>query len=203
MRKWLAPFRGNPHMVPQDQRSQNAQIQTQQIRSGIQKALELASQCNAAETSDNYEFLEEHVDQLEGQAREAFQAKLDLGALLAKLRANKPLTSSDLKTLELLIVGDAEYYLKYESEIEEWKAQLKRALDQIAKLQTDNLDIDSLMHLRALCREAHEAVADLVFYFDAQERVAKFRATTQGAIDAAGYHFLAEIVGEMLASDKM
>ena len=190
-------------MSQQDQQSQKAQIQTQQIRSSVLKVLELAKQCNAAETSENYEFLEEQVDQLEGQAREAFQEKLDLGALLAKLRASKPLTSSDLQTLELLIVGDAEYYVKYESEIEEWKAQLKRVLDQIAKLQGENLDIDAFMHLRALCREAHEAVADLVFYFDAQERVAKFRATTQGAINPAGYHFLAEIVGEMLASDKM
>lgn len=189
-------------MSQQAQQSPEAQIQIQQIRSGIQKTLELANQSNGAESSESYESLEEQIDQLEGRAREAFQAKLDLDALLAKLKANKPLTTSDLKTLELLIVGDAEYYVKYESEVEEWKAQLKRVLDQIGKLQSE-MDVDTLMHLRALCREAHEAIADLVFYFDAQERIAKFRAATQGALDPAGYHFLAEIVGEMLVSDKM
>jgi chromosome segregation ATPase len=190
-------------MAQDKQPARQSQAKDQQVTAGIKKALELAARCTASETSDNYEFLEEQIDQLEAQTREAFQSKLDFGSLLAKLTASKPLVSSDLKTLELLIVGDAEYYLKYESELDEWKAQLKRVLDQIAGLQASALDVDSLMHVRALCREAHEVLADLVFYYDSRERAAKFQAATQGAIDAEGYRFLADIVREMLASDKM
>lgn len=183
--------------------SKRTQGHEQQIKAGIQKSLDLASRTSANETSDNYELLEEQVDQLEGEAREAVRSKLDLAGLLGKLTGNKPLTPADLKTLELLIVGDAEYYLKYESEVDEWKAQLKRVLDQVAALQNSNLDVDTLMHLRALSREAHEAIADLVYYLDAKERVAKFRAAIQGSMDPEGYRFLAGIVREMLASDNM
>jgi chromosome segregation ATPase len=175
----------------------------QQIKASFEKALDLAARCDAAETSDNYEFLEQQIDELEAQAREAVHAKMDFKSLLAKLVGGLPLTPADLNSLELLIVGDAEYYLRYESEIEEWKTQLKRVLDQIANLQISAFDVDTLMHIRALCREAHEVLSDLVYYFDAKERIAKFKIATQGRIDPDGYRFLAEIVQEMLASDKM
>jgi len=186
-----------------DDQSKKVQAQVESVRSGIPKALQLASQCSASETSENYEFLEEQIDELEAEAREAFQSKLDCRSLLSKLTAAQPLAPEDLKTLELLIVGDAEFYLKYESETEEWKAQLKRVLDQIGALQNSSFGTDTLMQLRALCREAHESIADLVFYCDAKERMEQFRAATQGPIGPEGYHFLAEMVREMLASDKM
>jgi hypothetical protein len=188
--------------------SQNDQLKKTQallerVKSGVVKSVQLASQCAASETSENYELLEEEIDDLEADAREAFQTKLDCRSLLSKLTAAEPLTADDLKTLELLIVGDAEFYLKYESEIGEWKAQLKRVIDRIRGLETSGLDTDTLMELRALCREAHESIADLVFYYDAKGRVEKFRAAAQGPVDPAGYRFLAQMVREMLASDKM
>ena len=174
-----------------------------QVASTIKKTLELATRCIEAETSDNYGFLGEQVEELESQARETFQSKMDLDSLLPKLEKAKPLTPAELKTLELLIVGDAEYYLKYETEVEHWKSELKRVLGEIAKLQSSVLDVDGLMHLRALCREASEVLPDIGFYLDAKERAAKFQAATQGTIDPQGYHFLAEIVRQMMASDKM
>jgi hypothetical protein len=174
-----------------------------QVASTIKKTLELASRCIGAETSDNYGFLGEQVGELEGQAREAFRSKIDFDSLLPKLEKAKSLTPAEVKTLELLIVGDAEYYLKYETEVEHWKSELKRVFGEIAKLQSSELDVDGLMHLRALCREASEVLPDIVSYLDAKERGAKFQAATQGPIDPQGYRFLAEIVRQMMASDKM
>jgi len=179
------------------------QVKDQQVKITIKKTVELAARCSGSESSDNYELLEEQIDDLEAQAREAVQAKTDMKSLLAKLVSQAPLTQADLKALELLIVGDAEYYLKYESELEEWKMQLKRVLEQIASVQSSPLDADGLMHTRALCREAHEVLADLVFYFDAKERAVKFKVATQGKIDAEGYRFLPEVVQGMLTSDEM
>jgi hypothetical protein len=173
------------------------------LSTSIQKTLELASRCTQAETSDNYGILGDQVEELEAQAREAFQSKMDFASLLPKLKAGKPLTPSDLKTLELLIVGDAESYVKDKPEVEHWKTELQRVLGEIGKLQSATLDVDGLMHLRTLCREAREALADLVFYFDAKERAAKFKAATQEPIDPEGYRVLAEIVQAMLSSDKM
>jgi hypothetical protein len=174
-----------------------------QVNTTIQKTLELASRCTEAETSENYAALEDQVGDLENRAREAFQVKMDFASLLPKLEKGKPLAPADLKTLELLIVGDAEYYVKYETEVDHWKGELERVLGEMAKLQGLELDIDGLMHLRALCREARELLADLVFYFDSKQRTSKFQAATRGAIDAEGYRFLAEIVKQMLVSEKM
>ena len=173
------------------------------VNTTIQKTLAQASRCSEGETSDNYATLEDQVGDLENLAREALQTKMDFASLLPKLEQGKPLTSADLKTLELLIVGDAEYYVKYETEVEHWKGELGRVFGEIAKLQGLKLDIDELLHLRALCREAREVLADLVFYFDAKERISKFEVATRGAIDPDGYRFLAEIVKQMLMSEKM
>jgi len=65
------------------------------------------------------------------------------------------------------------------------------------------LDVEGLMHLRAVCRELREVVPDIVYYLDAKERTAKFQEATQGSIGAEGYRVLAEIVEQMLMSDKM
>jgi hypothetical protein len=93
--------------------------------------------------------------------------------------------------------------VKYETEVAHWKGELGRVFGEIAKLQDLKLGIDELLHLRALCREAREVLADLVFYFDAKERISKFETATRGAIDPDGYRFLAQIVRRMLLSEKM
>ena len=174
-----------------------------EITIAIQKTLELASRCANAETSDNYGCLGDQVEDLEGQAREAFQAKVDFASLLPKLKAAKPLTPADLKSLELLMVGDAEYFLKYETEFDHWKSQIQQLIGEISKLQSGDLDIDGLMHLRALCREVSRVLPAVVYYLDQKERARKFQDATREPIDAEGYRFLAEIVSNMLSSDKM
>lgn len=174
-----------------------------QVNATIQKTLELASRCSQLETSENYGALGDQVEELEGQAREAFQAKMDIASLLRKLKAEKPLTPDDLKTLELLIVGDAEYFLKYENDLEQWKSEISKLLGEISKSQSSDLDVDALMHLRALCAEVRRVLPDVVYYLDQKERTKKFQAATRGPLDADGYRVLAEIVEQMLLSDKM
>jgi hypothetical protein len=174
-----------------------------QLNTMIQKTLELASRCAQAETSDNYGLLGDQVGELEDQAREAFQSKMNFGSLLPKLKAGKPLTPADLKTLELLIVGDAEYFLKYETEFDHWKSEVKQLIGEISKLQSGEVDVDGLMHLRALCAEVRRVLPAVVYYLDQKERTGKFQEATHGPIDAEGDRALAEIVEHMLASDKM
>jgi hypothetical protein len=59
-----------------------------------------------------------------------------------------------LNTLKLLIVGDAEYYLKYDDGFDRCKNETSKIVDEIRRLQSSDLDVDALMHLRVLCREA-------------------------------------------------
>lgn len=178
-----------------------------QLNTTIQKTLELASRCAQAETSDNYGLLGDQVGDLDSEAREAIQAKLNFGSLLPKLKAGKPLTEDDLKTLELLIVGDAEYFLKYETEFDHWKTEVQQLITEISKLQSalqgSDPDVDSMMHLRALCSEVGRVLPAIVYYLDQKERASKFQEATRGPIDADGYRVLAEIVEQMLLSDKM
>src|SRR5580700_1339726 len=145
----------------------------------IQKTIELASRCAQAETSDNYGALADQVEELESQAREAVQSKVDFASLLPKLKAGKPLTPADLKTLELLIVGDAEYFLKYETEFDHWKNEIQQLVEEISKLQSgskgNDLDVEGLMHLRALCAEVHRVLPAVVYYLDQKERASKFQ----------------------------
>ena len=178
-----------------------------QLNDTIQKTLDLASRCTQAETSDNYGILGDQVEELEAQAREAFQSNMNFGSLLPKLKAGKPLTPDDLKTLELLIVGDAEYFLKYETEFDNWKNEIKQLIGEISKLQSgsrgNDPDVDGLMHLRALCAEVRRVLPAIVYYLDQKERAKKFQEATQGPIDADGYRVLGDIVQQMLLSDKM
>ena len=169
----------------------------------IQKTLDLASRCAQAETSDNYGLLGDQVEELDGQAREAVQSHLDFASLLPKLKAGKPLTAADLETLEMLIVGDAEYFLKYETEFDHWKSEIKQLVGEISKLQSSDLNVDGLMHLRALCTEVRRVLPAVVYYLDQKERASKFREATRGPVDPEGYRVLAEIVEQMLLSDKM
>jgi len=170
-----------------------------QISDTIKQTLALASRCAQAETSDNYGLLEDQVEELEAQARELFQSRLDIASLLSKLKQAQPLAPADLKTLELLIVGDAEYFLKYETDVDHWKSEVKRLVGELASLQSAPLDVDGLMHLRALCREIGRVLPDIVFYSDQKERTAKFQEATKGPLDAEGYRVLTEIVEGMLS----
>jgi hypothetical protein len=178
-----------------------------QVNTEIQKTLELASRCVQTETSDNYGILGDQVGELENQARAAVHSKMNFSSLLPKLQARKPLTPDDLKTLELLIVGDAEYFLKYETEFDHWKAEVTRLIGEISKVQSGltgiDLDVDGLMHLRALCGEVGRILPAVVYYLDQKERTNKFQEATRGPMDADGYRVLAEIVQQMLLSDKM
>ena len=168
----------------------------------IQKTIELASRCAQAETSDNYGALADQVEELESQAREAVQSHIDFASLLPKLKAGKPLTPADLQTLELLIVGDAESFLKYETEFDHWKSEIKQLVGKISNLQASGLDVDGLMHLRALCDEVRRVLPAVVYYLDKKERTKKFQEATRDAIDPEGDRVLTEIVEQMLQSDK-
>jgi hypothetical protein len=169
----------------------------------IQQTVSTASRCTEAETSDNYGALGEQIDELENLAREAFQSKMDFASLLPKLKAGEPLTASDLKTLELLIVGDAEYFLRYETEFDHWKNQVQQLIGEMSQLQSSALDVDGLMHLRALCGEVRRVLPAIVYYLDQKERTQKFQQATQGPVDADAYRVLAEIVEQMLVSERM
>jgi hypothetical protein len=115
-----------------------------------------------------------------------------------------PLATAEQDMLQLFMVGDAKYYIKYENDVENWKTETKRLIEEMKRLQAGGLtEMDSLMYLQALCREAMRVLPDLAFYYREKERVRKFDEALQGAIDRDTRRFLANLIKEMLASDKI
>jgi len=173
------------------------------VKTTIKAALDQAARCVASETSENYDALDALAQTLDGQAREALQSKLDLASLLPKLKQEKPLTPDDLKTLELLIVGDSESFVKYESDLPHWKAEVQRLVNELNGVASSSADVDGLLHVRAVCQEMRRVIPDVVYYLDDKERIERFRNATAGPLDAESYRVLAEIVTAMISSDKV
>jgi hypothetical protein len=176
------------------------------VAARINKTADMATRSLEAAASAGYEALNAHVRDLEAQAREAFQAKLSehFWPVVEKLESGTPLAAAELDMLQLFMVGDAKYYVKYENEVENWQNEVKRLVEEMKLLQASGLtELDSLMHLRALCYETMRILPDLAFYYSQQERARKFDEAVQGAIDRDTRRFLANVIKDMLASDKI
>ncbi len=172
----------------------------------INELTKIATQSFKKETEANYLKFQKHVQDLEGLARETFQAKLDTmyWPILEKLEEGRALTTAEHNILELLMVGEAKYYLQYEHELEHWRNELKRLMEEIQKQQATGLDeIDSLMRIRAISREALRVLPDMAYYFHERERVRNYENVTRDAIDVETRRALANLIKDMMESDEM
>lgn len=172
----------------------------------INQLLEIAGTSFKAENATNYQKFQAEISELEGLARETFQARLEemYWPILDKLEDGQPLTAAEHNILELLVVGEAKYYLKYENDVQSWRTELERLIEEIKKQQVGGLaEIDGLMRLRALCREALRVLPDMVYYFQELERVHQFEEATRGAIDVETRRSLANLLKEMMESDQI
>jgi hypothetical protein len=104
-----------------------------------------------------------------------------------------------MKTLRTLIVGDADYYLKYDDDFDRSKTELGRILDQLRRLSSGELDAEALMHLGVLCQEACSVLIPTGHYLEQKERVRRFEEATRGPIDREAGRVLAEILNDMIA----
>jgi hypothetical protein len=172
----------------------------QDVSAKTGETLDLAARCFEAENSEGYRVLIEQLEELETLARENFQNHADYKSLVSKLENGAPLTPDDLNTLKLLMVGDADYYLKYDDDFARSESELKEIVEGIRKLQSGNLDVDGLMHLRVLCREACSVARPTAFYLEQKERVRKFEDATRDGIDRESGRILADIIRRLMTS---
>jgi hypothetical protein len=178
----------------------------QAVSTQFQETLQAARQALASEVSQNYRVFDQHVRGLEAMAREAFQAHFtdDYQKIVRKLEKGQSLTEADREKLKLLVVGEANYYLRHENDYENWRTELQRLVEEMARLEADGLDdIDSLLHMQALCRDARGVLPDITFYLQEQERLARFERALSGELDAESAQALADVIRAMMSSDKM
>ena len=172
----------------------------QDFAATVSLALAAADRCTAAETSDNYAVLGDRLEQLETLAKETVHAHLAYRPIVDKLREGTALTPDELKTLRALIVGDAEYYVKYDEEFDRSKGELTKIIAEIRQLQSSEPDTATLMHVAVLCREAMTLLAATEHYLEEKERVRRFEQATRGPIDLEAGRTLARIIEGMAAA---
>lgn len=178
----------------------------QEVKAAINTTFTRAQTSLTDNTSHAYNQLQVEVRRLEGLTREAFQAKLKAAyqPLVVKLQKGQALSKSDQELLKLLIVGEAKYYTEHENDLENWKTEIERLMVEIHTIENDSLDdIDNLLHLRALCRDAMGILPELIFYHQEGERIERFEQATAGGITKEQGLMLANIIREMMSSDKM
>ncbi len=176
------------------------------VETQLKEMLDVANRAFTADNSAGYESLDRDFRRLEASAREAFQARMEnlVWPIVEKLENDQSLTSAEQEMLELMIVGEAKYYVKSENDLENWKNEVERLLAEIKQLREAGLDDpDALLRLRAFCREAFRIVPDLTFFYQEKERVARFQSANKNALDRDSRRILANLVREMLTSDKV
>ena len=176
---------------------------TQALVAQLSEALNIAAQPSAAGTPETYSVLGEKLSELESSIGQYLRSHTAYQALLAKLQQEQPLNPDDLKTLRSLIVGDADEYLKYDDDFERSKTELTRIIDQIQKLQSTELNSgtelnpETLMHLRVLCREATSALAPTLHYLEQRQRVRNFDENVHEPLSSSTRRMLVGVIEDM------
>ena len=168
-----------------------------EITAKLSETLNTAQKCSTAETVENYNLLGEQLDELASTAGDSLLSHGGYQPLIDKLEKGTPLTEAELKTVRSLIVGDADQYLKYNDDFARMKTELNRILGQVEQLKSQNLDIEALMRLRVLCKEASSALVPTLHYLEQSDRVRRFEEHTRGPLSKDAGQILARMVKEM------
>ena len=174
-------------------------VGSRDVAAQLEETLASASRCAGAESTQNYDALSQDLADLEEVARGAAAGHADCRALIEKLRAGTPLSADDIAALRLLVVGDADYYVKYDEELERCKAETAKIIGEMQRLQSGELTADALMHLSVLCREGRTMLELVRHYFDCQDRIRRFNTAISGPLDQAATRALIEVIEDMTA----
>lgn len=158
------------------------------------------------DTSEAYERLYLEIHALERLARETFQYQFrkDYQAVVEKLQNGDNLTPEDKQLLAELVIADAKSYVKHAKEFENWKDQIDRLLGELRKVQDQGVhSSDDLLHIQAICRDLRSVLPDLTFYLRERERVQSYEKNDIGSLRPELKKLLAEVIEEMMKSDKM
>ena len=132
-------------------------------------------------TGQAYEKLSMIFEKLEEHVRECIQetTSKEIKVVIANLKKGGTLSSDEIAMLRLWIIGDAENYAKYENNYPDWQAELGRLVQEITKLEDENLELAELVRLRALFRDATRVVDDIFYYLEQKDRVERFEEATK------------------------
>lgn len=171
----------------------------QEVGAKLQEALADAARCASDETAQNYDGLAQDLRDLETMAKEACAAHADCRSLVAKLRSSAALSPDEMAILRLLMIGDADYYVKYDEEFNRCKTEVAKIISEMQQMQSGEITPDALMHLSVLSLEARLLLELTRHYLEARDRIHSFETATSGPIDRDAATSLAKLIESMTA----
>lgn len=120
-------------------------------------------------------------EELGGYFREYVQEKTDhdIKIVVRKLKDGNVLTQEDINLIRLWIVDDADQYARLENNFADWKEELNRLIGVIASYKNAGADIKTASELRGLMRDGARVLADIFYYIQQKDRVAKFEEASK------------------------
>lgn len=133
-----------------------------------------------AGNAESYQRVASVFSDLEVQLREYIQdiTKDEINKIIRNLETGKEITKEELKFIKLWIVGDAEYYVKLENNLNDWLSELKRIVNEINKINDSKPDFETASHLRAIVEDGKRVIYDIAFYLEKKGRIANFEEAT-------------------------
>ena len=132
-------------------------------------------------TGEAYSRLSTIFEELGGYFREYVQGltEEDVKGVLRKLRNGDTLNVNDIDLIRLWIVDDAQRYMEMENNFEDWKKEMERLMAEIVKYKDRDAGILMASELRALFRDGSRVLADIFYYLQQKDRVARFDQASQ------------------------
>jgi hypothetical protein len=150
-----------------------------------------------AEDSSAYGELENCLDDVRSDLTDSIHAitRKPMWQIIIKLRQSGELTDYEMKLIRLWLVGDADAYLQEEDNFGDWIAELDRLTSEIELRREGSVELDNLLALYALLKDARGVSRDIANFLNVRERVAHFeKSTGEGPLDADTRNALADIL---------
>ena len=155
------------------------------------------------DTPEHYSRLATIFEDLGAYLREQIQemTKADILKIIDKLKNGLTVTPQEKEQIKFWIVGDADYYVKMENNVDDWKNELRRVMGEIIKCETAAQDVKTAMRLRGLLRDGARVIADLFYFAEQRQRVTSFDDSA-AEIDAQERGLLIRILEQKINSDE-
>ena len=120
--------------------------------------------------------------------------------IIDKLENKGPINATDLDLIRLWIVGDAESYTKMENDFENWLTEFQRLQDEIAKMESYNMNEKDLFNAYGKLEDTLRLTYDIANFLENKERIQKFESAMGDGIDKGERTMLAQVLRRKLQS---
>lgn len=174
------------------------------ILSGVVEAMENA-QKNAL--GDAFENAGKVLNDNKNRIREEIQKNTanEVKSIIAKLHKKQPLTTEDMETVELWIIGDAESYTKMENNYNDWLKEFTRLKDVLKSYEQRECSATDLFRLQGLLEDAIRVSYDIAHFLEDKERIDRFKNSlmVRSYLDESDRKVLANMLTSKLQSPDM